>query len=641
MDRDNAPQATRSVGVDAEWEDDMWMCLCVAVKELGAITSSSRWCLVRGARLAHLLAQRAVAAAAAAADSRDTRSGDAACVAGHASARTVRDAERLGVLKALWAVARTDASLVAAASARCTNTCCPPSASATSLAFFRLWDWGESGGEALCVERPGSLPVVQAGQSGRPVAQRQTGRAEGGVRRGGMPGESPWQSPAWVHPCAQEVYQTFPVVPAFCEWVKWEQGGLVDPRGGGRASASGVASALKEAGAEKRWTADVGVDVCSSAKGAAARDVHAERWYAGLVWGVFVPLEFGTCVDAWLVCMWRLLVRDPVRAFPRELVALFQQAARSAARNEALSASDSACVTGTGGAASRGCSNGEAQGLGGDASRVEGEGRGQEREAETLLGELHSMCMSQGAGGVCAENLDSAMRVLPPEALVPRRLSHESTIALLHAVTINSCSYGPGFISAVSWALALAHEREGDGRTACGGGDSAAGRERQERHQQDRHQVSLSAEAVLRLWLPCVVSGPSCRVGRRIEAGRKGSQQGGSGDVASTEKDAHSRLGMDSNGRREEHAGGQVQTVGEVLQAEIADGLLQNMAAAGARAEALVLHRWVSGAVGEGVGGVEEMVGGLVDAHHQRNLIPQVTFSVFCSTHHSIAGSAP
>jgi len=98
---------------------------------------------------------------------------------------------------------------------------------------------------------------------------------------------------------------------------------------------------------------------------------------------------------------------------------------------------------------------------------------------------------------------------------------------------------------------------------------------------------------------------------------------------------------MDSNGRREEHAGGQVQTVGEVLQAEIADGLLQNMAAAGARAEALVLHRWVSGAVGEGVGGVEEMVGGLVDAHHQRNLIPQVTFSVFCSTHHSIAGSAP
>ena len=86
--------------------------------------------------------------------------------------------------------------------------------------------------------------------------------------------------------------QCFPVVPSFCEWVEWERG-----------------------------HAGVGVDVSRSGEGMSTR----ERWYAGLVWGVFVPLEFGARVDAWLLCFWRLLVSAPVHEFPKELVALFQQ----------------------------------------------------------------------------------------------------------------------------------------------------------------------------------------------------------------------------------------------------------------------------------------------------------------------------
>ena len=97
------------------------MCLGVAVKELGGITADSGWCIVRGARLAHQLARRALAAAAAVADARDTNSsrttcgGGAGAGAGHANSassssssstvETVLDAERLCVLKALWAVA--------------------------------------------------------------------------------------------------------------------------------------------------------------------------------------------------------------------------------------------------------------------------------------------------------------------------------------------------------------------------------------------------------------------------------------------------------------------------------------------------------------------------------------------------------
>ena len=106
------------------------MCLGVAVKELGGVTADSGWCIVRGARLAHLLARRALAAAAAAADARDTNSSRTTCGAGagagegagHANSAssssssstvgTVQEAGRLCVLKALWAVAHILKSIV-------------------------------------------------------------------------------------------------------------------------------------------------------------------------------------------------------------------------------------------------------------------------------------------------------------------------------------------------------------------------------------------------------------------------------------------------------------------------------------------------------------------------------------------------
>ena len=56
----------------------------------------------------------------------------------------------------------------------------------------------------------------------------------------------------------------------------------------------------------------MGVDESRSGEGMSTR----ERWYAGLVWWVFVPLEFWARVDAWLLCFWRLLVSAPVHEFP-------------------------------------------------------------------------------------------------------------------------------------------------------------------------------------------------------------------------------------------------------------------------------------------------------------------------------------
>ena len=79
----------------------MWMCLGVAVKELGGITADSGWCIVRGARLAHLLARRALAAATPVADTRDTNSTTSSS---SSTVGTVQEAERRCVLKALWAV---------------------------------------------------------------------------------------------------------------------------------------------------------------------------------------------------------------------------------------------------------------------------------------------------------------------------------------------------------------------------------------------------------------------------------------------------------------------------------------------------------------------------------------------------------